>query len=86
MAYTLDYQNRWSDNPDISLRLAKHNAEQAIEKDSKSIGGSDLTPGTNVKGRAVIAGDETSTIVSANFHARIDRFGYGACSMRGSSM
>ena len=34
MAYTLDYQNRWSDNPDISLRLAKHNAEQAIEKDS----------------------------------------------------
>jgi adenylate cyclase len=32
MAYNLDYQNRWSDNPDISLRLAKHNAEQAIEK------------------------------------------------------
>ena len=28
----LDYQNRWSDNPDISLRLAKHNAQQAIEK------------------------------------------------------
>src|SRR3984957_10944805 len=34
MAYTLDYQNRWSDNPDLSLRLAKHNPEQAIEKDS----------------------------------------------------
>jgi adenylate cyclase len=33
MAYNLDYQNRWSDNPDISLRLAKHNAERAIEKD-----------------------------------------------------
>ena len=33
MAYNLDYQNRWSDDPDISLRLAKHNAEQAIEKD-----------------------------------------------------
>ena len=32
MAYNLDYQNRWSDNPDISLRLAKRNAEQAIEK------------------------------------------------------
>ena len=32
MAYNLDYQNRWSDNPDISLRLAKHNAQQAIEK------------------------------------------------------
>ena len=31
-AYMLDYQNRWSDNPDISLRLAKHNAQQAIEK------------------------------------------------------
>ena len=34
MAYNLDYQNRWSDNPDISLQLAKHNAEQAIEKNS----------------------------------------------------
>ena len=32
MAYNLDYQNRWSDNPDTSLRLAKHNAEQALEK------------------------------------------------------
>jgi adenylate cyclase len=32
-AYNLDYQNRWSDDPDNSLRLAKHNAEQAIEKD-----------------------------------------------------
>ena len=35
MAYGLDYQNRWSDNPDLSLGLAKHNAEQAIEKNSK---------------------------------------------------
>ena len=35
MAYNLDYQNRWSDNPDVSLRLAKHNAEQAIEKNPK---------------------------------------------------
>jgi adenylate cyclase len=34
MAYSLDYQNRWSDNPDLSLGLAKHNAEQAIEKNS----------------------------------------------------
>ena len=32
VAYNFDYQNRWSDNPDNSLRLAKHNAEQAIEK------------------------------------------------------
>ena len=32
MAYNLDYQNRWSDNPDNSLRLAKHNAEQAIKR------------------------------------------------------
>jgi adenylate cyclase len=32
MAYNLDYQNRWSDNPDSSLRLAKQNAELAIEK------------------------------------------------------
>jgi adenylate cyclase len=34
-AYTLDYQNRWSDDPDGSLPLAKHYAEQAIEKDPK---------------------------------------------------
>ena len=33
MAYNLDYQNRWSDNPDSSLPLAKRYAEQAIEKD-----------------------------------------------------
>jgi adenylate cyclase len=33
MAYNLDHQNRWSHNPDNSLLLAKHNAEQAIEKD-----------------------------------------------------
>jgi adenylate cyclase len=32
-AYNLDYQNRWSDHPDNSLQLAKHNAELAIEKD-----------------------------------------------------
>src|ERR1700688_1680180 len=34
-AYTLDYQNRWSDDPDGSLPLAKHYAEQAIEKNPK---------------------------------------------------
>jgi adenylate cyclase len=33
LAYNLDYQNRWSDHPDNSLQLAKHNAELAIEKD-----------------------------------------------------
>jgi adenylate cyclase len=35
MAYNLDYQNRWSDTPDNSLRLAKDNAERAIEKNPK---------------------------------------------------
>jgi adenylate cyclase len=33
MAYNLDYQNRWSDDPDSSLPLGKRCAEQAIEKD-----------------------------------------------------
>jgi adenylate cyclase len=33
LAYNLDYQNRWSDDPDTSLLLAKRNAGQAIEKD-----------------------------------------------------
>jgi len=31
-AYMFDYQNRWSDDPDSSLRLAERYAEQAIEK------------------------------------------------------
>ena len=34
-AYMFDYQNRWSDDPDGSLPLAKHYAEQAIEKNPK---------------------------------------------------
>ena len=37
---------------------------------------SDLAPGTRVAGPAVIAEDDTSTIVSGLFDARIDRFGY----------
>jgi N-methylhydantoinase A len=36
----------------------------------------DLAPGVYLKGPAVIAEDETSTVVSADFDARIDRFGY----------
>ena len=36
----------------------------------------DLSPGARIKGPAVIAEDETSTVVSADFDARIDRFGY----------
>ena len=35
MAYMFDYQNRWSDDPDSSLPLAKRYAEQAIEKNPK---------------------------------------------------
>ena len=34
-AYMFDYQNRWSDDPDGSLRLARDYAERAIEKDPK---------------------------------------------------
>jgi N-methylhydantoinase A len=36
----------------------------------------DLVPGAHVTGPAVIAEDETSTVVSADFDASIDRFGY----------
>jgi N-methylhydantoinase A len=36
----------------------------------------DLAPGARVRGPAVIAEEETSTVVSASFDARIDRFGY----------
>jgi len=32
-AYNFDYSSRWSDNPDNSLQVAKHNAELAIQKD-----------------------------------------------------
>jgi adenylate cyclase len=34
-AYMFDYQNRWSDDPDASLPLAKQYAERAIEKNPK---------------------------------------------------
>jgi adenylate cyclase len=34
-AYEFDYFNRWSDNADGSLRLAKENADKAVEKDPK---------------------------------------------------
>ena len=36
----------------------------------------DLAPGARISGPAVIAEDETSTVVSARFDSRIDRFGY----------
>jgi N-methylhydantoinase A len=36
----------------------------------------DLAPGARIKGPAVIAEDETSTLVGPEFEARIDRFGY----------
>ncbi len=32
-AYVFDYQNRWSEDPDSSLGLAKHYAQRAIAKD-----------------------------------------------------
>jgi adenylate cyclase len=32
-AHIFDYQNRWTDDPDKSLPLAKHYARQALEKD-----------------------------------------------------
>jgi adenylate cyclase len=32
-AHIFDYQNRWSDDPDHSLQLAKQYAQQAVEKD-----------------------------------------------------
>ena len=35
-AYEFDYFNRWSDNADNSLRLAKENADKAVEKDPRS--------------------------------------------------
>jgi N-methylhydantoinase A len=36
----------------------------------------DLEPGARIGGPAVIAEDDTSTVVSPLFEARIDRFGY----------
>jgi len=36
----------------------------------------DLAPGARIRGPAVIAEDETSTVVSPRFDARIDRYGY----------
>jgi N-methylhydantoinase A len=36
----------------------------------------DLKPGTTIKGPAIIAEHETSTIVTSRFNARIDSVGY----------
>jgi N-methylhydantoinase A len=36
----------------------------------------DLAPGARIPGPAIIAEDETSTVVSRLFDARVDRFGY----------
>jgi N-methylhydantoinase A len=36
----------------------------------------DMAPGSATKGPAIIAEDETSTVVGANFRARIDSLGY----------
>ncbi len=43
----------------------------------------DLAPGARIAGPAVIAEDDTSTVVGAQFDAEIDRFGYIALSRRG---
>jgi N-methylhydantoinase A len=45
----------------------------------------DLAPGARIKGPSVIAEDETSTVVSAAFDARIDRFGYIELTKRDAS-
>ncbi len=37
---------------------------------------SDLAPGARISGPAVIAEDDTSTVVSPVFDAHIDKFGY----------
>jgi N-methylhydantoinase A len=44
----------------------------------------DLAPGAQISGPAVIAEDDTSTVVSPSFDARIDRFGYIALTRRGN--
>jgi N-methylhydantoinase A len=36
----------------------------------------ELAAGARINGPAIIAEDETATVVSRNFDARIDRFGY----------
>jgi N-methylhydantoinase A len=43
---------------------------------------SDLVPGAKVYGPAVIAEDDTSTVVSALFEAHVDKFGYIALNRR----
>ena len=44
----------------------------------------DLAPGAQISGPAVIAEDDTSTVVSPSFDARIDRFGYIELTRRGN--
>ena len=36
----------------------------------------ELAPGAHIKGPAIIAEDDTTTVISPSFDATIDRFGY----------
>jgi N-methylhydantoinase A len=42
----------------------------------------DLAPGAKIAGPAVIAEDDTSTVVSPLFEAQVDKFGYIALTRR----
>ena len=42
----------------------------------------DLAPGAKIVGPAVIAEDDTSTVVSPLFEAQVDKFGYIALTRR----
>ena len=63
-------------NPKPVARRPIFDPEAAEFRDVDIYWRPDLAPGARISGPAVIAEDETSTVVSARFDARIDRFGY----------
>ena len=68
---------RAAEQPETALRGGRSSTRRPLSSGTWTfIGGRNLAPGARISGPAVIAEDETSTVVSARFDARIDRFGY----------
>jgi N-methylhydantoinase A len=62
--------------PKPSARRAVFDADTGEFVETPVYWRADLDPGARIKGPAIIAEEETSTVVGPQFEARIDRFGY----------
>ena len=63
-------------HPDEARRRAVFDPDTAEFVEVAIYERASLAPGAVITGPAIIVEDETSTVVSRNFDARVDRFGY----------